>query len=381
MADERENPFVNAAPRFAPETGIGAAFGNLQRSGIFGEIGNQLWGKTLPARQAEFEAAERQGIRDDARKAAAGEREALSEIVSLVEEVRRANPGAPSHILSKQIIGDQRFTKNALRIDAKKMTGLVGDILGMIATPEAPKPMTVAEGAALVSPDGRQLYKNPKAVVPEADPFDKTAQTELAKKSVAQWDAVVESGQQARMDALALDELDNLVGTATKRGKVATGLGAVASKYLGRIGIGGGNLPEIEALESLIDRLTPAQRQGLPGAASDRDIALFKSALPSLIRTPQGNQKIVRTMRAMNNYRIKQAEIADSVFADGPGARTVRQAMRDIQKLPRPTMDFEDSTQSDPSLTDPKLQTSPLTSGKRWRFDLDADGIVPKGGE
>jgi hypothetical protein len=46
---------------------------------------------------------------------------------------------------------------------------------------------------------------------------------------------------------------------------------------------------------------------------SDADLALFKRSVPRLINTPEGNAKIVETMRAINTYVLQQAEIADAV--------------------------------------------------------------------
>ena len=320
MADERQNPFAQAA----------STLGNV---GPLTQIGDAIWGAPLPRRQAQAELLERQGIRDEAKAAAAGEREALSEIVKLVEQVRTSNPGAPAHILKGQIFASPTFGKQAMRIPADKMATFVGDIIGMLDAPERPKPMVLSEGQAAFDPkSGQRLFDNPKA--PEADPRTKAEVGEVAKRAVAQLDKVVESGQQARMDELALSELERLGD------KIGTGGAAAIRGYFSRIGVDLGDASDLNAFESLVDRLTPAQRQGLPGAASDRDVVMFKSSLPSLIRQPGGNRIIIGTLKAMNADRIKRSEIAESVFT---GDRTVPEALRAMRDLPNPLRRFQDS--------------------------------------
>lgn len=354
--DDSKNPFAQAA----------STLGNV---GPLTQIGDAIWGAPLPRRQAQAELLERQGVRDEAKAAAAGEREALSEIVGLVDEVRRSNPGAPSHILSKQILGSERFTRNAMRIPADKMTKFVGDVLGMIAAPESPLPVNVPEGSALVDPrTGVPLFKNEK---PVEDFRTKAEVGEVAKRAVGQLDKVVESGQQARMDELALSELERLGD------KIGTGGAAAIRGYFSRIGVDLGDASDLNAFESLVDRLTPAQRQGLPGAASDRDVQMFRSSLPSLIRQPEGNRIIIGTLKAMNADRIKRAEIAESVFT---GDRTVPEALRAMRALPNPLRRFQESDVGKQLLKGASGNLPDPTQSKRKVFDFDpATGAFTEG--
>ena len=46
---------------------------------------------------------------------------------------------------------------------------------------------------------------------------------------------------------------------------------------------------------------------------SDADLALFKQSLPRLINTREGNNMIINTLRGIQLYSIKQAEIANAV--------------------------------------------------------------------
>ncbi len=350
--DDSKNPFASAAAATATPR-----FHTPQPGTVFGLFDNFRGAPT----QQEYEAGEARSIRDEQRAVAAGEREALSEIVGLINETRAANPGAPSHILSKQIFGSEKFTRNALRIPANKMTPFINDILGMIATPEATKPTVLSEGqAAFDSKTGQQLFNNPKAAEP--DPYTKEARVAAARQGVGQMDKLAEAGAQARVDAIALDELDNLIGTATKSGRVATGMGAALKGYLGRVGIAVEGTDDVQSLEALIDRMVPAARQGLPGAASDRDVQMFRSSLPSLTRTPEGNREIVKRLRALNNHALKQADVAEQIFS---GELTLPQGFAKLRGMRPPLEGFKPAAQSDPSLTSPKLQAAPVMRIRR----------------
>lgn len=47
--------------------------------------------------------------------------------------------------------------------------------------------------------------------------------------------------------------------------------------------------PRIRRFQSLTDQMTPLMRNGLPGAASDRDVAMFRSAAPSMDKPRDAN--------------------------------------------------------------------------------------------
>lgn len=56
--------------------------------------------------------------------------------------------------------------------------------------------------------------------------------------------------------------------------------------------------PRIAEMQSITDKLTPAMRQGLPGAASDRDIAMFQSATVGLNKPGDANQSVANAIIA-----------------------------------------------------------------------------------
>lgn len=56
--------------------------------------------------------------------------------------------------------------------------------------------------------------------------------------------------------------------------------------------------PRIAEMQSITDKLTPAMRQGMPGAASDRDVAMFQSATVGLNKPGDANQSVANAIVA-----------------------------------------------------------------------------------
>ena len=55
--------------------------------------------------------------------------------------------------------------------------------------------------------------------------------------------------------------------------------------------------PKVAEMKAITDKLTPAMRQGLPGAASDRDIAMFQSATVGLGKPGPANQSVAVALK------------------------------------------------------------------------------------
>lgn len=56
--------------------------------------------------------------------------------------------------------------------------------------------------------------------------------------------------------------------------------------------------PEVRRFIQLTDQMTPGMRQGLPGAASDRDVAMFRSATPSVDKPREANLAAIAAIQA-----------------------------------------------------------------------------------
>lgn len=86
----------------------------------------------------------------------------------------------------------------------------------------------------------------------------------------------------------------------------------------------------------------------MPGAASDRDVEMFKSSLPKLSNTPEGNAIILDTMDALAAYREEQGKIATQVVT---GQMNRADGMKALQALPDPLARFKEATAPKPSET------------------------------
>ena len=94
-----------------------------------------------------------------------------------------------------------------------------------------------------------------------------------------------------------------------------------------------------EALVAAINKLVPGQRAPGSGTMSDADLELFKSSLPALLNSREGNRIIVQTMKDMINYEVKVGRMAEDVLAGqkADGTPYTRQMFRtEIRNIPDP---------------------------------------------
>jgi hypothetical protein len=111
-------------------------------------------------------------------------------------------------------------------------------------------------------------------------------------------------GQNATRSAIQLDRLDTLLK------RTGSGLATQAKAIAGNFGIETKGLSDIQAMEAIVNQLVPQQRPPGSGTMSDADLALFKKSLPRLINTPGGNQTIIDTLKAINQYDQQIGAIA-----------------------------------------------------------------------
>lgn len=125
--------------------------------------------------------------------------------------------------------------------------------------------------------------------------------------------------------------------------QIGTGGGAAATAKLAEYGIKvGPNVGKIEAYQSLVDKLTPSQRLPGAGATSDFDAKLFKSSLPRLVNTPEGNALISSTLEALAQDKVARAEIADkALIGEKNGGITTAEAVKQLRALPAPNLVFK----------------------------------------
>jgi len=162
------------------------------------------------------------------------------------------------------------------------------------------------------------------------------SETEFAKKAGAeaatQFSAITNQGTTASRSLTELENLETLLAN------VETGGTAVVKEYLGSLGIATEGLGDIQAVSAAINRLVPQQRQPGSGDMSNADLDLFKKSVPSLINQPGGNQIIVDTLRAINEYDLAASIIAGQAL---DLEITPAEARKRLRELPNPLADFK----------------------------------------
>jgi hypothetical protein len=190
--------------------------------------------------------------------------------------------------------------------------------------------------------------------------FDK----KVGEKQAATYDALYNDGIQAAQDEINVGELEKVLTTA------GTGTGAGLQLWAkNRLGLELGNVTDLQAADAIIAKLVPSQRAAGSGTISDRDIELFRSSLPSIWNQPGGNQKILRTMKGLIQYRKKQGEIASQVMN---GALSRQDGLKKLMSIPNPLAEYK---QPDDPTTPPADPNTPPADPNQKKPDVP--GLTP----
>lgn len=207
------------------------------------------------------------------------------------------------------------------------------------ATPEERKAYGVADGMPLFfGPDGKPSALGPQTSVniqSGENAFEKASAEAQAKM----FNTMAEDGIQAKTD---LGNITNLRANLAKLpGGMLGGAQAIANSWGIKLG---DNASSLEAANAILSHLIPAQRQGMPGAASDRDVQMFRDALPKMSNTPEGNAMILDTMQAIADQRAKQGQISAMVLS---GQMKREDGIKAMQAMPDPFEAFRKSQGAD----------------------------------
>jgi hypothetical protein len=179
------------------------------------------------------------------------------------------------------------------------------------AKPEGMDPFTLGPGQVRYGPNGEVLAQGPgqepQTIINNQMGGTDEFYGQLDKNLATQTTDLIGAGMNAQSNNIRLGELENLLATAPQ--------GAQGSfvQIAGSLGVPVEGTSEIQAAQALINQMVPGQRPPGSGTMSDADLALFKASLPAIINQPGGNQKILSTMKAINEYTIEQAKIAQAV--------------------------------------------------------------------
>lgn len=161
-----------------------------------------------------------------------------------------------------------------------------------------------------------------------APPAEPTRNTALDREAARRLRVLQEDGDAANSELVVLGQLDRAL--QTNPGGLQTGLRGLAAQWGITTGRG---TTDLQIVNAMIDRLTPAARQGLPGSASNRDVEMFRGSLPSLWQTPEGQRQVLDTLLALAQHRQARGQIASRAIEAGGG---IEDAFSSIRGLPDP---------------------------------------------
>ena len=164
----------------------------------------------------------------------------------------------------------------------------------------------------------------------EQSPFLKRAQEQQASI----FGDIKKSGDGARRTLNDITRLGSILE------KSPGGLEAGFKLAAGNFGINTKGLDSLQTAESIINRLVPQQRPPGSGTMSDADLELFKKSLPRIINQPNGNKAIISYLKGINEYLIKEGEIASQVLN---GKITPEEADQRMLALQNPLEEFKNS--------------------------------------
>ena len=158
----------------------------------------------------------------------------------------------------------------------------------------------------------------------ETSEFRKASEKELA----SQISAMSSVGLSAQRNLGLISELDRVLQEAPQGFEGA--LVGMAGNLGLELGDGAG---AVQAAQAIINRLVPQQREPGSGPMSDADLDLFKKALPRIINQPDGNRRIIDTIKAISQYDIDRGNIARRAQI---GEISPYEALQQIQSLSNP---------------------------------------------
>lgn len=159
----------------------------------------------------------------------------------------------------------------------------------------------------------------------------------LGEEDAKNYSAVLATAPQVGRIAAQIGQLEQTLAA------IPTGSRAAIQSRAGEWGINTEGLDDIQAAQALINSMVPAQRPPGSGPMSDADLALFKQSLPRLINAPGGNQQIIGTMRAINEYDQQIVGIATQV---ANGEMTPAQGRSAMSEVANPLANFSASAAS-----------------------------------
>jgi hypothetical protein len=254
---------------------------------------------------------------------------ALESGMSDVDVARQATPTGPATIDRNRALaalaqygGMEGLGTYLTATKTPELPGMVGEFAAARAAGLIPADTTLEQFAAMKKPPGVTVNTGDRV-----SEFEKKSQAKQAEM----FSGIQESGNQATRTLRDVNRLGKILE------RVETGAGAAFKQIAGNFGIETKGLNDVQAAQAIINKLVPQQRPPGSGTMSDADLALYKESLPRLINQPGANKEIVRSMKEVSEYMIKEGEIASAVL---DGEISPAEGRRRLRDLGNPVQDF-----------------------------------------
>ena len=207
-----------------------------------------------------------------------------------------------------------------------------------VLTPEQTQQFGLPEGAYQQDPHGRisQIGGSGTDVT-----INTQAETQLQKKRgeglANRLNGIAEDGIKALDDLTTINRLGGLLGGVDTSGAWPAVANAISSST-GQSWLST-DTPKYQAIQALVDYMTPRMRVAGSGQSSDKDVEIFRNALPSLMKTQEGNRLIVETLGGMAQRR---ADLGDIAVQWQLGEISAAEAYKQMRELPDPFRVFSE---------------------------------------
>lgn len=217
----------------------------------------------------------------------------------------------------------------------------------------------IEDGLFNLKPDGTVTRVGGSGVTVNTGDSESAFDKETGKVLAQEAATIVEQGAQAQR---SLGQIAALEGALERSPSGALGS---LTNMASNLGIKTEGSSDIELANAIISQLVPQQRPPGSGVMSDADLALFKASLPRLINTPEGNRKIINTMKAIAQFDMNRAGIARELQL---GNITRQEAFQRFSALGNPLEGFDPGTDA----------TAPTGGGaRRMRFNPETGQLEP----
>lgn len=154
--------------------------------------------------------------------------------------------------------------------------------------------------------------------------------TTAARTRAQDFSEQVKGASEGRQMLSRLSVLENVTGD------LPSGILGWFSQQGARLNLGS-QATQYQVATALLEQLIPGQRQGMPGAVSDRDVEMFRRSLPQLMASPEGRQMVIDTLKSASEDQVARGRIA----RDALNRRiTAEEAENRMDALPSPFARF-----------------------------------------